>query len=104
MLTFLYNLITHFYTVQSIDAQGFQILNQCRTYFPNTVAVMMDEETLSSVKSSDGKPATNQILQFLTESELKLYHYLKENNIRLEQEKITQKYAEKKITSLFKNA
>jgi len=87
-----------------IDAQGFQILNQCRTYFPNTVAVMMDEETLSSVKSSDGKPATNQILQFLTESELKLYHYLKENNIRLEQEKITQKYAEKKITSLFKNA
>lgn len=87
-----------------IDAQGFQILNQCRTYFANTVAVMMDEETLNSFKRSEGKPATNQSLQLLTENELKLYNYLRENNIRLEQEKITQIYAEKKIASLLKSA
>ena len=30
-----------------IDAQSFQILNQFRTYFPNTVALMIDKETLN---------------------------------------------------------
>jgi hypothetical protein len=84
-----------------IDAQGFQILNQCRTYFPNTIAVMMDEKTLNSFQCGEGKLATNQTLQFLTESELKLYRYLKENNIRLEQEKITQAFAEEKIMRIF---
>lgn len=86
-----------------IDAQGFQILNQFRTYFPNTIAVMMDEETLSNFKSAQGTPASNQNLQRLTEDELKLYNYLRQNNIRLEQEKITQTFAEQRINKLFQN-
>jgi len=84
-----------------LDAQGFQILNQFRTYFKNTVAVMMDEETLSNFKSAKGTPAVNQNMQLLTEVELKLYNYLRQNNIRLEQEKITQTFAEAKILKLF---
>lgn len=84
-----------------LDAQGFQILNQFRTYFPNTVAVMMDEETLSSYKTAEGTPAANQTLQRLTESELKLYNHLRQNNIRLEQEKIIQSFAEERIKKLF---
>lgn len=84
-----------------LDAQGFQILNQFRTYFPNTVAVMMDEETLSSYKTAEGTLAANQTLQRLTESELKLYNHLRQNNIRLEQEKITQTFAEERIKKLF---
>lgn len=84
-----------------LDAQGFQILNQFRTYFQNTVAVMMDEETLSSFKSAEGTPATNQNLQRLTENELKLYNHLRQGNIRLEQEKINQTFAEERIKKLF---
>lgn len=90
-----------FYYWGDIDAQGFQILNQFRTYFPNTISVMMDEETLSSFTSASGQPATNQNLQQLTESELKLYNHLRQNNIRLEQEKITQTFAEERIKKLF---
>jgi len=84
-----------------LDAHGFQILNQFRTYFQNTIAVMMDEETLSSFKSAEGTSATKQNLQWLTEGELKLYNYLRSNNIRLEQEKITQTFAEERIRKLF---
>lgn len=90
-----------FYYWGDIDAHGFQILNQFRTYFPDTVAVMMDEETLLSFTSASGQQATNQNLQRLTESELKLYNHLRQNNIRLEQEKITQTFAEEKIKKYF---
>jgi len=90
-----------FYYWGDIDAHGFQILNQFRTYFPNTIAVMMDEETLSSFTIASGQAASNQNLQRLTESELKLYNHLRQNNIRLEQEKITQTFAEERIKNLF---
>lgn len=89
-----------FYYWGDIDAHGFQILNQFRTYFPNTISVMMDEETLSSFTSSSGQQATNQNLQRLSENELKLYNHLRQNNIRLEQEKITQTFAEERIKTL----
>ncbi|HEX5154672.1 MAG TPA: Wadjet anti-phage system protein JetD domain-containing protein [Parafilimonas sp.] len=85
-----------------IDAQGFQILNQCRNYFSNTKAVMMDMATLIRFPQGEGKPANNQKLQFLSEDELSLYNYLREKNIRLEQEKITQDYADNTILNLFK--
>lgn len=86
-----------FYYWGDIDAQGFQILNQCRSYFPNTKTVMMDTETLNCFQFGEGKPANNQTLKWLSEEEVNLYNYLRKNNIRLEQEKITQGYAEDKI-------
>ena len=89
-----------FYYWGDIDAQGFGILHQCRTYFPNTVSVMMDEETLSNFKSREGKLAPKSNLYELSESELKLYHYVQQNNIRLEQEQITQKFADERIKKL----
>lgn len=94
-----------FYYWGDIDAHGFQILNQFRSYFPKTIAVMMNEETLSYFNEMvvEGEPAKNQSLQCLSESEAKFYDYLKKNNIRLEQEKITQNFAEEKINNLFKN-
>ena len=92
-----------FYYWGDIDAQGFQILNQCRNYFPDTVSVMMDEDTLNSFRCGEGKPATNQNLERLSERELKLYNHLRQNNIRLEQEKITQAFAEERINNLFNN-
>lgn len=92
-----------FYYWGDIDAQGFQILNQFRTYFQNAIAVMMDKETLSRFKGSAGKPAANQLLQNLSQSEKDLYDYLRTNNIRLEQEKITQTFAEDRIQKHFQN-
>lgn len=72
-------------------------LSISRNYFPNTKAVMMDLETLNSFPAAEGKPATNQNLQRLSQDELKLYQHLRKNNIRLEQEKITQTFAVDKI-------
>lgn len=89
-----------FYYWGDLDAQGFQILNQFRTYFPATVAIMMDFETLSNFGPGVGEPCAKQNLKYLTETELKVYHYLIENNLRLEQEKITQIYSETKVASL----
>ncbi len=62
---------------------------------------MMDEETLLSFASASGQPATIQNLQRPTESELKLYNHLRQNNIGIEQEKITQTFAEERIKKLF---
>jgi hypothetical protein len=93
---------SQFYYWGDLDAQGFQILNQFRTYFPNTIAVMMDEETLNNFKPALGEPAANQHLKLLTDKELQLYQLLRDNNLRLEQEKITQAYAEAKIMDLYK--
>jgi hypothetical protein len=86
-----------FYYWGDIDAHGFQILNQFRSYFPGTKAVMMDAQTLSAFSHSSGTPAFNQSLPHLTESEQKLYRFVQQNNIRLEQEKITQAFAEEQI-------
>jgi hypothetical protein len=58
---------------------------------------MMDEKTLNCFKPAEGEPCSNQNLSMLTGEEHKLYQYLRENNLRLEQEKITQAYAEDKI-------
>jgi hypothetical protein len=90
-----------FYYWGDIDAHGFQILHQFRTYFPDTVAVMMNEEILENFTPGEGKPAKNQTLYTLTQEELKLYHRVVQENIRLEQEKITQAYAENVIRKLF---
>ncbi len=89
-----------FYYWGDIDAQGFQILNQCRSYFPNVIAVMMDKETLENFQFGEGTPAKNQVLQHLSDTEKMLYEYLKLNNIRLEQEKITQIFAEAEIKKI----
>lgn len=86
-----------------LDAQGFQILNQFRSYFPNTIAVMMEEETLTNFTPTTGETAAIQNLQQLSASEWKLYNYLQQENIRLEQEKITQAFAEEKINRIFQN-
>jgi len=86
-----------FYYWGDIDAQGFQILNQFRTYFSSTKAIMMDEETLNRFLPGSGVPCAKQNLPLLTAEEFRLYQQLRESNLRLEQEKISQTYAEDKI-------
>ena len=76
-----------------IDVQGFEILSQVRGYFPKTKSVLMDKYTFEKYFEKDNGAASNVSAELnLTESENNLYAKLKENNWRLEQEKIPLKH------------
>jgi hypothetical protein len=84
-----------------IDAHGFQILSQIRGYFPQTRSCMMDFETFHEFQdlAVPGTDTTVTELANLTHDEHQLFTHLldiRERN-RLEQEKIPQSYALKKI-------
>jgi hypothetical protein len=79
-----------------IDVQGFEILSQFRSYFPQAKSVLMDKVTFERFFENDLGKSTNITSQLnLSESEQKLYHMLKTNNWRLEQEKIPLDYVNK---------
>lgn len=83
-----------------LDAQGFQILNQFRSYFPHTVALMMDWSAWNAFQllAKKGTPTTLQSLPYLTAEEYELYVFLQMNNLRLEQEKIPQIFSNECIS------
>jgi hypothetical protein len=74
-----------------IDTHGLLIVNQLRSYYPQAATFLMDMNTLTKYTDYWTKGAkTNQAsTTYLTPDELKLFQYLKENDIRLEQERIT---------------
>ena len=78
-----------------IDAQGFEILSQVRSFHPTVQSFLMDKETFDTFQSDavKGVVSNTNIDMHLTKDENDLYKYLKENNLRLEQEKIPQEYA-----------
>ena len=81
-----------------LDVQGFEILSQFRSYFPHTKSFLMDKETFDKFfENSKGMPSKISANLNLTEEEKQLYESLKENNWRLEQEKIPQEYVENKL-------
>ncbi len=86
-----------------IDVQGFQILSQLRSYFPQTKSIMMDFKTLNLFKPFIvlGTPTNKSFnLQNLTIEEKALYDHLLEKNYRLEQEKINQSYVTENLKEL----
>lgn len=85
-----------------LDAQGLQILNQFRSYYPSATSFLMNWETFHAYRHlmKEGTPATVQLLPHLTEDEQSLYLFLQENNLRLEQERIPQKEVVKKLKLL----
>lgn len=77
-----------------IDVQGFEILSQFRAYFPHTKSVMMDKQTFDQFfENGLGIPTVISANLNLDKNEQELYEVLKENNWRLEQEKIPFGYA-----------
>ena len=79
-----------------------QSLNQLRSYFPHVIALMMEEETLTTfadfiVVDSSGSKAEN--LAYLTKEENKLLAYLFLHKKRLEQEHISQNYVNNYLAS-----
>jgi hypothetical protein len=88
-----------------LDIQGFHILHQMRSYYAQTKSIMMNKETFNYFKSDAGigKPGTMIHLDLLTDDEKFLFQYLKENNLRLEQEKVNQRYADTKLIQELSN-
>ncbi len=72
-----------------IDVQGFEILSQFRGYYPHTKSVLMDKKTFEAFFEKDlGTVSIVSTELNLTTEEKALYAILKENNWRLEQEKV----------------
>jgi len=82
-----------------IDTHGLLILSQIKGYFPNVKSVMMDFETLNHFKTEWGRGEILNMAELpnLTHEEQNLFLYVKEHNIRLEQEKITHEYVIHKL-------
>ena len=81
-----------------LDTHGFQILSEIRTHFEQVESFMMDRHTFELFFEEDKGTETNVEKDlFLTSEESEMFKYLKENNLRLEQEKIPHEYARTKI-------
>ena len=81
-----------------LDAHGFQILSEIRTHFNQVVSFLMDRATFDKFFEGDKGSETNVEKELcLTREENELFNYLKENDYRLEQEKIPYDYASKRI-------
>lgn len=77
-----------------LDAQGFMILSQLRTVFPQAQSFLMDLQTYKTHAQFvvEGNPSTVTAVSGLTTDEAKLFSQLKEDNCRLEQEHIPLSY------------
>ena len=84
-----------------LDAQGFEILSQFRSYFAQVKSLLMDKTTFDKYFENDlGTPSkVNVGLNLITEEDY-LYQYIKANNYRLEQEKIPQSYVIERLKCL----
>lgn len=87
-----------------IDVQGFEILSQFRSYFPQTQSVLMDKLTFDKFFEDDKGTISNISTKLnLTNKEQELYDKLKKNNWRLEQEKIPYDYVNGYIDSFIQS-
>lgn len=83
-----------------IDAAGFAILSQIRTYYPSVRSILMDKATFEKYydNGKTDKLISAKQLSGLTSEEIEFFSYLNENKLRLEQEKIPQS----EVIELFK--
>lgn len=81
-----------------LDAQGFQILSEIRTHFEQLESFLMDRHTFDLFYEGDKGIETNVEKNLcLTSEESEMFNYLKENNYRLEQEKIPYEFVVKMV-------
>jgi hypothetical protein len=88
-----------------LDEHGFEILNQFKTYFPKTKSILMEKSLLEQFKMyvTEGKTSKALQLPALDAIEKETFEFVRENNIRLEQEKLTQDFVEKYLYNLSRN-
>lgn len=89
-----------------LDVDGFKILSQVRSYFPQAISIMMDMTTFAVFQefavSVEG--AIAETLPHLTAEEETLYAYLVFHQKRLEQERISQNYANQFLQNLIQTS
>lgn len=80
-----------------LDAHGFEILSQLRAFAKEATAIMMDQATFEEFGqfAGPGPQLLASELPYLTEQETQLFRHLNSKCRRLEQERITQAYAER---------
>jgi len=85
-----------------LDVQGFEILSQFKGYFPHTKSFLMDKITFKQfeIEKVIGTISKTSAVLNLTNEEQELYILLKENNWRLEQEKIPLNFVKEKIKQI----
>jgi hypothetical protein len=85
-----------------LDIDGFKILSQLRSYFPQTISIMMDSKTFETFHefSVTVAEAIAETLPHLTPEEETLYAHLALHRKRLEQERISQDYANRLLQNL----
>ena len=85
-----------------IDLQGFEILSQFRTWFPQTESLLVDGETWATFAEFQvpGKPRQSSQPLNLTAAEMALFRECQSRDLRLEQEKIPQSYVVQRIGEL----
>lgn len=85
-----------------LDAAGFEMLNIIRQYYPSALSLLMDEETYEEFRQFAVISVYRKLqLDNLNEDELRLYEFLQRGNQRLEQERITNHYINRKLPALF---
>jgi hypothetical protein len=83
-----------------IDVQGFEILSRLRDHFTHTRSTLMDKVTFETFFENDSGTLTSISSKLnLTDEEQQLYDILRENNWRLEQEKIPFYYVDEYFKS-----
>jgi hypothetical protein len=85
-----------------LDVDGFKILSQLRSYFPQTISIMMDLKTFETFYqfSVPVAEALAPTLPHLTPEEETLYTHLALHQKRLEQERISQNYVNQILHNL----
>ncbi|MCU0336040.1 MAG: DUF2220 family protein [Chitinophagaceae bacterium] len=87
-----------------VDAEGFEMLNTIRNYYPHIKALCMDEATWQMHKAftTAGSGASSRQLPFLKATEAALYEQLCQTNRRLEQEYIDHGFVVAQIHALLR--
>ncbi|MCC5639151.1 DUF2220 family protein [Nostoc sp. CHAB 5844] len=89
-----------------LDTDGFKILSQLRSYFPQTISIMMDMITFETFHefAVSVVGAISETLPHLTSEEKTLYTHLALHQKRLEQERISQDYADQFLQNLMQQS
>lgn len=90
------------YYWSDLDAQGFQMLSQLRSYFAQTKSFLMDKNLLERFREFVVKGTTAKIekLDNLSEDESVVLNSIRSQNIRLEQERIPQSVVVQEVDKL----
>lgn len=84
-----------------LDVEGFQILAMLRRRYPHTKSILMDMATVRAAEhlATAGTGTCPDVPSELYESEAEAFLYIRERNLRIEQEHLMQNYVEARFSS-----